>query len=61
MSLHMIRPRNETKDLLLSITKSCEMLIEQTHKNPSETKYFELINQKKHFPSKDQSQLKDLG
>ena len=30
----MIRPKNETEDSLLSITKNCETLIEQTHKNP---------------------------
>ena len=32
MNLNMIRPKNETEDLLLSITKNCETLIEQTHK-----------------------------
>ena len=30
MNLDMIRPKNQTEDLLLSITKNCEMLIEQT-------------------------------
>ena len=29
----MIRPKNETEDLLLSLTKNCESLIEQTHTN----------------------------
>ena len=32
----MIRPKNETEDLLLSITKNCEMLNEQTHRKPEE-------------------------
>ena len=32
MNLNMIRPKNETEVLLLSITKICESLIEQTHK-----------------------------
>ena len=32
MNLNMIRPKNQTEDLLLSITKNCETLIEQTHK-----------------------------
>ena len=27
----MIRPKNETENLLLSITKNCEKLIEQTY------------------------------
>ena len=33
----MIRPKNQTEDLLLSITKNCETLIEQTHTKPQET------------------------
>ena len=28
----MIRHKNETEDFFLSITKNCEMLIEQTHR-----------------------------
>ena len=32
MNLDMIRPRNETEDLSLSITKHCEKLREQTDK-----------------------------
>ena len=31
MNLNMIRPKNETEDLLLSITKNCETLIDQNH------------------------------
>ena len=34
MNLNLIRPKNETEDLLLSITKNCEMLIKQTHTKP---------------------------
>ena len=41
MNLNMIRPKNETEDLLLSITKNCEKLVEQTHRK-----------QKKHSNSK---------
>ena len=37
MNLNMIRPRNETEDLLLSITKSCETLIKQTYRKAEET------------------------
>ena len=33
----MITPKNETEDLLLSITKNCETVIEQTHKKADET------------------------
>ena len=38
MNLIMSQPKNETKDLLLSITKDCETLIEQTHRKPEEVK-----------------------
>ena len=31
MNLNMIRPKTQTEDLLLSITKNCEILIEHTH------------------------------
>ena len=33
----MIQPKNETEDLLLSITKICEALFEQTLGKPEET------------------------
>ena len=36
MNLNMIQPKNETEDLLLSITKNCEKLIEQTHRKSEE-------------------------
>ena len=36
----MIKPKNETEDLLLSITKNCETLIEQTHIKFEETLEF---------------------
>ena len=32
MNLKMIRPKNETEYLLLSITRNCETLIDQTHR-----------------------------
>ena len=37
MKLNMITPKNEIEDLLLSITKNCETLIEQTHRKAEET------------------------
>ena len=47
----MIRPKNETEDLLLSITKSCETLIHQIHSRPEETLEFKMIKprEKIHF------------
>ena len=43
MNLNMIRPKNETEDLLLSITKNCETLIQQTHRKPEQTLEFKMI------------------
>ena len=37
MNLKMIRPKNVSEDLLLSITKFCETLIEKTQRKPEET------------------------
>ena len=45
----MIRPKNETEGLLLSITKNCEMLIEQTHRKPEETLEFKMIKARETF------------
>ena len=44
----MIQPKNETEDLLFSIAKSCETLIEQTHRKEEETLEFRLIKPEKH-------------
>ena len=43
MNLNEIRPKNQTEDLLLSITKNCETLIEQIHRKPEETLEFKMI------------------
>ena len=45
----MIRPENETEDLLLSITKNCETLIEQTHRKAEETLEFKMIKSRETF------------
>ena len=47
----MIQPKNETEDLLLSITKNCEILMEQTHKKAEETLEIEMTKprEKYHF------------
>ena len=39
----MIQPINETEDFILSSTKNCETLIEQTHRKPEETLEFKMI------------------
>ena len=45
----MIQPKNETEDLLLSITKNCEMLVEQTHRKPEETLEFKMLKSRETF------------
>ena len=57
----MIRPKNQTEDLLLSITKNCETLIKHPHRKPEETLEFNMINQEKHFISNHQFTSKVIG
>ena len=45
----MIRPKNQTEDLLLSITKSCQTLIEQTRTKPQKTLEFKMTKPKETF------------
>ena len=52
MNLNMIHPKNETKDLLLSITKNCETLIKQTHRKPEETLEFKMLKPRETFDFK---------
>ena len=49
MNLNMIRPKNETEDLLLSITKNCETLIEQTRRKPEGTLEYKITKPKETF------------
>ena len=42
MNLNIIQPKKETQDLLLSITKNCETLTEQTHRKAEETLEFKI-------------------
>ena len=52
MNLNMIRPKNKTEALLLSITKNYETLIEKTHRKAEETLDFKMIQSKQTFHSK---------
>ena len=45
----MIQPKNETENLLLSITKNCEKLVEQTHRKPEETLEFKMLKSREIF------------
>ena len=58
MNLNMIRPKNQTEDLLLSITKNCETLVEQTHTNPQATLEFKMIKPRETFHFKPPLQVK---
>ena len=49
MNLNMIRPKTQTKDLLLSIAKNYETLNEQTHTEPQETSEFKMIKPRQTF------------
>ena len=49
MNLNMITPKNKTEDLLLSITKNCETLIEQIHKKPEEVLEFKMTKSREMF------------
>ena len=48
MNLIMIRPKNETEGLLLSITKN-ETIVQQTHRKPEETLEFKMTEPKKNI------------
>ena len=54
----MIRPRNEIENLLLSITKNYETLIQQTHRKPGETLEFKMIKPREIFHFKPPVQIK---
>ena len=45
----MIRPKNETEDFLLSITKNCETLNKQTHRKADGTLEFKLNKSRETF------------
>ena len=45
----MIQPKNETEDLLLSITKNCETLVQQTHRKLEETLEFKMLKSRETF------------
>ena len=49
MNLNMIIPKTQTEDLLLSITKNCETLIDQTHRKAEKTLEFKMIKPRETF------------
>ena len=59
MNLNMIRPKNETEDLLLSITKNCETLIDRTLRKAEETLEFKMTKPTEIFHFNPQIQIKE--
>ena len=57
MNLNMIRPKTQTEDLLLSITKNCETLIDQTNRKAEETLEFKMIKPRETFHFKPPIQV----
>ena len=57
----MVRPRNETEGLLLSIIKICERLNKQTHTKPQETLEFKLIKPWETFSFKPPISIEESG
>ena len=50
--------KNETENLLLSITKNCETLIEQTHRKPEEILEFKMVKPRETFHFTPQTEIK---
>ena len=62
MNLNLIRPRNQTEDLLFSTTKNCETLIDQIRTRPQETFEFEVTKPRQTFhfnPNKSVERFSD--
>ena len=58
MILNMIRPKTQTEDLLVSISKNCETLVQQTHRKPEETLEFKITKPRESFHFNPQTQTK---
>ena len=56
----MIRPKNQTEDLLLTKTKNCETFIKQTHRKPQDTLEFKMIKPRKTFHFNPPIQIKEV-
>ena len=58
MNLNNLRSKNETEDLLLSITKNCETLIDKTQRKTEQTLEIKMINPRDTFHSNSSIQIK---
>ena len=57
----MIQPKNKAEDLLLSFTKNCEKLVEQTHRKAEETLEFKTTKPRETIHFKPQIHIKETG
>ena len=48
----MVRPKNKTETMVLSITKNCQSFIKRTHTNPQEMLEFKLTKTRETFSFK---------
>ena len=55
----MIRPKNQTEDIFLSIIKNCETLIKQTHTKPQEPLEFKMTKPRETFYFNPPIQVKE--
>ena len=58
LNIILIQPKDEIEDLLLSITKKCERLIDQTHRKAEETLEFKMIKPREILHFKPSIQVK---
>ena len=58
-NLNVIRPIYETEDLSKSITKNCQMLIEQTHTKQAETLEPKMVQPRETFHFNPAVELKE--
>ena len=59
MNLNKIRPKNETEDLIPSITKNCETLFEKSHRKAEDTLEFKVIKPRNTFYFNPPVQVED--
>ena len=59
MNLNLIRPQNETEDLLLSTTINCECFIQQTHRKAEQTLEIKMIKPRETFHFDPPIQIKE--
>ena len=59
LNLNIIPSKNEIEDLLFSIIKNCETLIQQTHRKAEETSEFKKIKPRETFHFNPQTQIKE--